>query len=309
VILSESFVQVDNLLKNYNSLKAVNGISFHIDKGEVFGLLGPNGAGKTTTVEMMEGLRNSDGGSILIDGMDPQKNDFNLKQIIGVQLQKSAMEESIKPWEALKLFGSYYKKRLAVDELLNLVGLTEKKNTYFSKLSGGQQQRLSLAIALVNDPQMVFLDEPTTGLDAQARRKIWEIIEQLRSQNKTVLLTTHYIEEAEKLCDRVAIIDHGQIIATGSPIELIESSGISHKIFFKTEKEPSQKLLDSLFEKYGEIMQENGLYNLKSDQAGKPLVDLLKLLEAENNELVDLHLTRPTLEDVFLKLTGRRIRD
>jgi len=193
--LSDFFIKVDNLQKNYNSLKAVDGISFHINRGEVFGFLGPNGAGKTTTVEIMEGLRKCDGGNVRIDGMDPQTNDFNLKQIMGVQLQKSAMEESIKPWEALKLFGSYYKKRLEVDDLLKLVGLTEKRNTYFSKLSGGQQQRLSLAIALVNDPQIVFLDEPTTGLDAQARRKIWEIIEQLRGQNKTVLLTTHYIED------------------------------------------------------------------------------------------------------------------
>ncbi len=304
-----SYVQVKELRKNYNSLKAVDGVSFNIEKGEVFGLLGPNGAGKTTTVEIMEGLRKASGGEVSINGYNPRKNDFRLKQILGVQLQKSAMEEKIKAREALQLFGSYYKKSIPVDELLELVGLSEKKNTYFENLSGGQQQRLSLAIALVNDPDMVFLDEPTTGLDAQARRSIWDIINKLRNEDKTILLTTHYIEEAEYLCDRVSIIDHGKIIAAGTPRELIDNSGISHRIDFKTENPIKDDTLSQLSKKHGKVDFERDRYSMKSDQAGKPLIDLIKLLEKEGNELTDLHLERPTLEDVFIKLTGRRIRD
>jgi ABC-2 type transport system ATP-binding protein len=190
-----------------------------------------------------------------------------------------------------------------------MVGLVDKKNDYYSRLSGGQQKRLALAIALVNDPRMVFLDEPTTGLDAQSRRNIWEIVERLKAENRTVLLTTHYIEEAENLCDRVAIIDHGKIISEGTPADLIEGSGISHKIIFKTETPLSEKITASLSEKHGKLEFDKNTYSLKSDQAGKPLVDLIKLLEEENNSLIDLHLVRPTLEDVFIKLTGRRIRD
>ncbi|HDS01981.1 MAG TPA: ABC transporter ATP-binding protein [candidate division Zixibacteria bacterium] len=302
-------MEVKGLRKNYNSLKAVDDVSFYIEKGEVFGLLGPNGAGKTTTVEIMEGLRCATSGEVRIAGFDPRKNDFRFKQILGVQLQKSAMEERIKAREALQLYGSYYKKSMPADELLELVGLSEKKNTYYQNLSGGQQQRLSLAIALVNDPEMVFLDEPTTGLDAQARRSIWEIINKLRSEKKTILLTTHYIEEAEHLCDRVSIIDHGRIIAEGTPRELIDNSGISHHIEFKTENPVSDQTIKQLSEKHGNINLDGDIYSMKSDQAGKPLIHLIKLLEKEANELIDLHLERPTLEDVFIKLTGRRIRD
>jgi len=307
--LQQKFVEVKGLRKNYNSLKAVDDVSFYIEKGEVFGLLGPNGAGKTTTVEIMEGLRCATSGEVRIAGFDPRKNDFRFKQILGVQLQKSAMEERIKAREALQLYGSYYKKSMPADELLELVGLSEKKNTYYQNLSGGQQQRLSLAIALVNDPEMVFLDEPTTGLDAQARRSIWEIINKLRSEKKTILLTTHYIEEAEHLCDRVSIIDHGRIIAEGTPRELIDNSGISHHIEFKTENPVSDQTIKQLSEKHGNINLDGDIYSMKSDQAGKPLIHLIKLLEKEANELIDLHLERPTLEDVFIKLTGRRIRD
>jgi len=307
--LSDKFVEVNGLVKNYNSLRAVDGISFHIERGEIFGLLGPNGAGQTTTIEIIEGLRKPDGGSVRIGGIDPQKNDFSLKQIMGVQLQKSAMEERIKVREALQLFGSYYKKCTPADELLELVDLTDKKYTYYSKLSGGQQQRLSLAIALVNDPQMIFLDEPTTGLDAQARRSIWDIVKKLRSENKTLILTTHYIEEAEYLCDRVAIIDHGKIISEGSPKELIENSGILHRIDFQVKKPLSSAIREKLESMHGKIELRDSMYSMRSDQAGKPLVSLVKLLEEDGNELTDLHLEGPTLEDVFLKLTGRRIRD
>lgn len=307
--MTEKLVEVTDLLKKYNSLNAVDGITFHIDAGEVFGLLGPNGAGKTTTIEIMEGLRKSDGGRVRINGFDPQKNNSALKQIMGVQLQSSALEEMIKPWEALKLFGSYYRKSASVDYLLELVGLEEKKNTYYKYLSGGQKQRLSLALALVNDPQMVFLDEPTTGLDAQARRTIWGIITGLKKDGRTVLLTTHYIEEAENLCDRVAIVDHGKIIAEGSPREMIDSSGITHRISFSTKQAVDSKVLELLSAKYGKITLQEDMYHLQTDQSGQPVVDIIKALESSNNELIDLRLERPTLEDVFIELTGRRIRE
>ena len=307
--MSENFVEVANLQKRYNSVNAVDGISFYIAKGEVFGLLGPNGAGKTTTIEIMEGLRKSDGGKVRINGFDPQKNNMALKQIMGVQLQSSALEERIKPWEALKLFGSYYKKSASVDYLLDLVGLVEKKNTYYKYLSGGQKQRLSLALALVNDPRMVFLDEPTTGLDAQARRTIWDIITGLKKEGRTVLLTTHYIEEAENLCDRVAIIDYGKIIAEGTPRELIDHSGITHRIAFSGKNPVDQSVVDMLSLKYGKITVADEMYNLQTDQSGQPVVDIIKALESTGNELTDLRLERPTLEDVFIEQTGRRIRE
>ncbi len=307
--MSSKFVVVEDLRKHYNSLKAVDGISFSIDKGEVFGLLGPNGAGKTTTVEIMEGLRKATSGTVRIDGRDPQKADYALKEQIGVQLQKSSLDDNLKAGEALWLFGSCYKKSLPVDDLLKLVGLEEKKNTYYSKMSGGQQQRLSLAIALVNDPGMVFLDEPTTGLDAQARRTIWDIIRKLKSEGKSMLLTTHYIEEAELLCDRVAIIDHGKIIALGKPSELISQSGIKHRILFKVKNPISDNFKIQIKNSFGEFHQEDDSYSFQADDAGRPLVELVKLIEAEDNELLDLHLARPTLEDVFIDITGRRIRD
>ena len=307
--MAEGFVEVRQLGKSYGSLKAVDQLSFRIERGDVFGLLGPNGAGKTTTIEIMEGLRRADGGSVRIAGMDPQRDDFALKQIIGVQLQSSAMEERIKAKEALQLFGSYYKKALPAEQLLELVGLAEKRHTYYSKLSGGQQKRLALAIALVNDPQMVFLDEPTTGLDAQSRRNIWETVRRLKSEGRTVLLTTHYIEEAENLCDRVAIIDHGRIIAEGTPTELVRQSGVHHKIHFSVQRPLSEATIDVLVSKHGTLDCENDRCTLKVDHPSKPLIELIKLLEAEGNELTDLHLVRPSLEDVFIELTGRRIRD
>lgn len=307
--MPDHFVEVNALVKYYPGVKAVDGISFHIEQGEVFGFLGPNGAGKTTTIEMMEGLRSPDRGSVTIAGKNPHKHNNEFKQIIGVQLQASAMEDNIKPCEALTLFGSFYRRSLDADYLLEMVGLKDKANSYYSKLSGGQKQRLSLAIALVNDPRMVFLDEPSTGLDAQARRSIGEIIKRLKTENRTVLLTTHYIEEAENLCDRVAIIDHGKIIALGTPSELVSKSKMSHRIQFKTRDELSDATRHELTQKFGGIEHQNGMLILKSDKAGKPLVELIKMLEAEGNELTELMLVRPTLEDVFIELTGRRIRD
>src|SRR5580693_2907567 len=225
VTMANFIIQVENLVKSYGDVEAVRGVSFNVEEGEVFGLLGPNGAGKTTTVEILEGLRDPDGGRVSVCGLDPQRDTSALKHEIGAALQSTSLPDKIRVMEALRLFASFYKRGRKPEELLKRFGLEEKRNTFYSQLSGGQKQRLALAMALVNDPKVVFLDEPTAGLDPQVRREIYDIIEELRRDKKTVLMTTHYIEEAERLCDRVAIVDHGKIIKAGTPRELKQSSG------------------------------------------------------------------------------------
>src|ERR1043166_8206683 len=206
-------IEVQGLVKSYGGTRAVDGISFSVNEGEIFGMLGPNGAGKTTTVEILEGLRESDGGSAEVLGFDIRRNGDKVKQQIGVALQTATLATNLTPFELLELFGGFYQRSVPPDSLLERLGLNEKRDARVQTLSGGQQQRLSVALALVNDPRIVFLDEPTTGLDPQARRTLWEVIEEMRASGKTVLLTTHYMEEAERLCDRVAIMDHGKILA------------------------------------------------------------------------------------------------
>jgi len=213
-------LQVENLVKRYGDVEAVRGVSFQVEEGEVFGLLGPNGAGKTSTIEVLEGLRLRDGGNVSVCGFDPQKNPDDLKHEIGAALQSTSLPDKIRVSEALGLFASFYRRRRKPDELLKRFGLEEKRNAFYSTLSGGQKQRLALAMALVNDPKVLFLDEPTAGLDPQVRREIYDIIEELKREKKTIVLTTHYIEEAERLCDRVAIIDHGKVIVEGTPRSL-----------------------------------------------------------------------------------------
>src|ERR1700731_731043 len=222
--MAEPVLQVENLVKRYADVEAVRGVSFHVDEGEVFGLLGPNGAGKTTTVEILEGLRTLDSGRVSVCGLDPQRDSDQLKNEIGAALQSTSLPAKLKVFEALKLFASFYSRRRDPEELLRRFGLEDKRDTFYSKLSGGQKQRLALAMALVNDPRVLFFDEPTAGLDPQVRREIYDIIEELRAEKKTIVMTTHYIEEAERLCDRVAIVDHGLIIAMGTPRELQERS-------------------------------------------------------------------------------------
>ena len=233
----EPILQVDNLVKHYGDVQAVRGVSFSVAEGEVFGLLGPNGAGKTTTVEILEGLRNPDGGSVRVCGFDPQVSSRELKHEIGASLQSTSLPDKLRVMEALRLFAGFYKRRRDPEELLKRFGLEEKRNTYYSKLSGGQKQRLALAMALVNDPRVLFFDEPTAGLDPQVRREIYDIIEELRRERKTILMTTHYIEEAERLCDRVAIVDHGKVIACGSPRELKQRSGGNTRIEVKARRQ------------------------------------------------------------------------
>jgi ABC-2 type transport system ATP-binding protein len=301
-------IEVNNLTKRYGDVEALRGVSFAVDEGEVFGLLGPNGAGKTSTVEILEGLRTPDGGSVSVCGLDPQTSGAEFKYAIGAALQATALPDKMRVHEALDLFGSFYPKRRGTQELLGRFGLEEKRNAFYSQLSGGQKQRLALAMALVNDPRVVFLDEPTAGLGPQVRREIYDIIEELKKGKKTVLITTHYIEEAERLCDRVAIVDHGKVIALGTPRELKQRSAAVTRITVRMAKPETNGALSKL-EGVAECRTEADDYLLYSTRVPRTIVALVKHLEEQNNELVSLEISTPTLEDIFLELTGRRLRD
>lgn len=301
-------IEVNNLTKRYGSVEALRGVSFAVNEGEVFGLLGPNGAGKTSTVEILEGLRTPDGGVVSVCGLDPQSSGDEFKQTIGAALQATALPDKMRVEEALNLFGSFYPRRRGAEELLKRFGLEEKRTAFYAKLSGGQKQRLALAMALVNDPRVVFLDEPTAGLDPQVRHEIYAIIEELRKEKKTVLITTHYIEEAEKLCDRVAIVDHGKVIALGTPRELKQRSGAVTRITVRMARPEANGALSKL-EGVAECRAEADDYLLYSTRVPRTIVALVKHLEEQNNELVSLEIATPSLEDIFLELTGRRLRD
>jgi ABC-2 type transport system ATP-binding protein len=270
--------------------------------------LGPNGAGKTTTVEMIEGLRVPDSGSITVFGLDVHRHKNEVKERIGVQLQVTSVYERLRVGEAIELFGSYYHRRRPANEILEETGLTEKVNAGVETLSGGQKQRLALGLALVNDPELLFLDEPTTGLDPQARRNTWETIRHLKSTGKTILLTTHYMEEAEYLCDRVMIIDQGRSIALDTPTALISRLDVERRIEFVSEDDISLEMLSELpgVDRVEKFEQRYILYSTNVDDA---LHAILPLTRSTSRELKDLHVRRATLEDVFLELTGRRLRE
>jgi len=306
--MANSILQVENLVKRYGDVEAVRGVSFSVEQGEVFGLLGPNGAGKTSTVEVLEGLRVPDGGKISVCGLDPQRNPIALKNEIGATLQATSLPDKLRVAEAIRMFAGFYKYSRNVDDLLRRFGLEEKRNAFYGDLSGGQKQRLALAMALVNDPKVLFLDEPTAGLDPQVRREIYEIIAELRREKKTIVLTTHYIEEAERLCDRVAIVDHGKVIAMGSPRELKQKSEHTSRIEARFAKPASNGTLKNL-DGVNDALEVNGTYVLHCQKTAPAIVALVKHLEVENNELVSLEISTPSLEDVFIELTGRRLRD
>jgi ABC-2 type transport system ATP-binding protein len=304
----EPIIAVEGLFKSYGTVEAVRGLSFAVQEGEVFGLLGPNGAGKTTTVEILEGMRTPDRGTARVCGLDPEKSGSGFKQKIGAVLQSTSLPDKIRVKEALDLFANFYTNRADTDSLLKRFQLEEKRNAFYSQLSGGQKQRLALAMALVNNPQVVFLDEPTAGLDPQVRREIYDIIEELRHDKKTVLITTHYIEEAERLCDRVAIVDHGRIIKTGSPRELKHASAGTTRIEVRLAKPITDGVLARL-EGVADCRDFDGTYVMHSTLPPRTIVALVKQLESENNELQSLEMFSPSLEDVFIELTGRRLRD
>ncbi|MDA8189540.1 MAG: ABC transporter ATP-binding protein [Dehalococcoidales bacterium] len=301
-------IEVSGLVKRYGALVAVDGISFTVERGEVFGLLGPNGAGKTTTVEVIEGLRKLDDGTVRVLDTDVVRNSKEIKQRIGIQLQTSSLFESLTAREVLDLFGSFYRKKLPADELISLLNLQEKRNSLVKNLSGGQQQRLSVALALVNDPEVVFLDEPTTGLDPQARRALWEVIEHLKRRDRAILLTTHQMEEAERLCDRVAIIDHGHILAMGKPRDLVKSNFEEVAIEFEADGRIDLGSLKGL-EGVSNIREEEGVVTVYTKEAQGTLAVLLSSAAKGEWQMDNMRVRVATLEDVFLKLTGRRIRE
>ena len=306
--MPEPVIRVENLVKRYGEVEAVRGVSFSVNEGEVFGLLGPNGAGKTSTIEILEGLRDADGGTAVVCGHNPATDADSLKHEIGAALQSTALPDKLRVMEALKLFASFYKRHKQPEDLLKRFGLEEKRNAFYGQLSGGQKQRLALAIALINDPKVVFLDEPTAGLDPQVRREIYDIIEELRRDKKTIVLTTHYIEEAERLCDRVAIVDYGKVISLGTPHELKQSSGDKTRIEVRLAQPESDAALRNL-EGVHDCRAVDGAYVLHCQRPPQAIVALVKHLEAQNNELVSLEIFTPSLEDVFIELTGRRLRD
>ena len=303
----DTVVEVKNLVKRYGNLVAVNDISFSVEKGEIFGFLGPNGAGKTTSVEMIEGLRKPDGGTITVYGYDTQKEKDRIKEIIGVQLQSTTIYDKIRIGEVVDLFGGYYQKTLPSTEILEMVSLNDKKDSFVQTLSGGQKQRVAMALALVNDPEVLFLDEPTTGLDPQARRNVWDIIEGLRGKGKTIILTTHYMEEAERLCDRVGIIDHGRIIALDTTRNLIAKQNLESAVEFTTSNGVSKEFFQKLHGVSKVTRDGDGLI-LHTKESSRVLAELTRLSEENGFSLDNISVRRATLEDVFLALTGRKLR-
>jgi ABC-2 type transport system ATP-binding protein len=306
--VSEPVIQVEDLHKSYGNVEALRGVSFAVQEGEVFGLLGPNGAGKTSTVEILEGMRTPDRGLARVCGLDPEKAGNQFKQKIGAVLQSTSLPDKLRVHEALELFAHFYERRADPEQLIKRFQLEEKRTAFYSQLSGGQKQRLALAMALVNNPDVVFLDEPTAGLDPQVRREIYDIIEGLKREKKTVLLTTHYIEEAERLCDRVAIVDQGKVIAQGTPRELKHNSAGTTRIEVRLARPLADGMLGRL-EGVSDSRDFDGTYVLHSTRPPQTIVALVKQLEAEHNELQSLEMFSPSLEDVFIELTGRRLRD
>jgi ABC-2 type transport system ATP-binding protein len=302
-------VRCAGLRKSYPGVVAVAGIDLEVARGECFGLLGPNGAGKTTTVEILEGLTEPDGGEVEVLGERwGEGRDHALRERLGVQLQETILGEKLTVEETVRLFRSFYRRGLTVEETVALVGLDEKRRARVGKLSGGQKQRLALACALVADPELLFLDEPTTGLDPQGRLKVWEIVEAFLEDGGTVVLTTHYMEEAARLCHRVAIIDHGRIIAQGTPALLVSSLGADQVIDLRVEGELAVERLENLPGVRG-VSSRNGELMLTVQDVGAALPALLATLERERVRIASLTTHQATLDDVFVRLTGRELRD
>src|SRR6516225_5383172 len=307
---SSSIIAVHGLRKSYASLEAVKGIDFEVGAGEVFGLLGPNGAGKTSTVEILEGLRARSGGEATVLGFDPERQKQQLKDRIGVCLQATNLPAKIRVQEAMELFASFYTRSVSSEQLLKRLQLWDKRAANYETLSGGQKQRLALALALVNDPQMLFLDEPTTGLDPQIRLEIHGLIEEMKAEKRTVLLTTHYIEEAERLCDRVAIMDEGKIVAMGTPRELQQKSRSRSRIEIVCAQSLNGNGLPDWPDAVDSALTPDGRgLTVHSTRPARTLFEIMRWLDQQGLQLEDVHLKRPTLEDVFVELTGKRLRD
>ncbi|MCA9956795.1 MAG: ABC transporter ATP-binding protein [Ardenticatenaceae bacterium] len=299
-------IEVQNLHKQYGSTVAVDNISFNVQQGEIFTIVGPNGAGKSTTVESIMGLRQPDGGSIRVLGLNPQKDEHALRQRIGIQLQQAALPERLKVWEALSLYSSFYEKTIPWEKLLADWGLAEKRNANFKNLSGGQKQRLFIALALLNDPELVFLDELTTGLDPQARRATWDAVRAIRDQGKTVVLVTHFMDEAEELADRIAIIDQGNIVALDTPQALIQNLHAETRVRFTNYNGYDPQTLRTVA---GVTAVEQRGKQVIVEGNGALLAHVATALAEHNITPTDLRVEQANLEDVFLALTGRSIRN
>lgn len=301
-------IEVDMLSKQYGDFTAVDGISFHVMPGETFGILGPNGAGKTTTLEMIEGLKTATAGKITLDGKDVATQTHEVKSVIGVQLQASTFFENLTLRELLTTFASLYNRVIDPMDLLREVQLEEKADSQVKELSGGQKQRFSIAVGLVNDPKVLFLDEPTTGLDPQARRHLWDLVTRIKSQGKTIVLTTHYMDEAEVLCDRIAIMDHAKIIALDTTENLLHSIGTGASVEFKSDASIDSSVLERIASVQS-VAHENGTYMLATRNPHQTLDGLFAVSRSNGFDIEQLTMKRATLEDVFLKLTGHQLRE
>jgi ABC-2 type transport system ATP-binding protein len=305
-------LRVTGLRKSYGDVVAVDGLDLTVGAGECFGLLGPNGAGKTTTIEICEGLTVPDEGVVEVLGRRWDKDERELRERLGIQLQETQLAEKLTVDETVNLFRSFYKRGRDVGEVIDVVQLGEKRKSRVGKLSGGQKQRLALACAIVGDPELLFLDEPTTGLDPQSRRQLWDLIVELRASGRSIVLTTHYMDEAEKLCDQVAIVDHGKVIALGSPRELIASLGAEHVVEF-TAPDAAPDVLDvaslRALDGVTGARQHDGRWMLEVSELARAVPALLAELRKRGLALGELATHSATLEDVFVSLTGRQLRD
>jgi ABC-2 type transport system ATP-binding protein len=304
---SSAVIQVSNLRKAYGSTVAVDDVSFEVIEGEIFGLIGPNGAGKTTTMECVEGIRKPDRGVISVLGMDPRRDVYALQQRIGTQLQQAQLQKRVKVWEAVDLWASLYPRTVDTAALVERLGLSDKRNAWFMTLSGGQKQRLFIALALIHDPEVIFLDELTTGLDPQARRAIWGLVTGLRDRGKTVFLTTHLMEEAERLCDRVAIIEHGRVIEIGTPAALVKKHCPQRAVVFSCDRDGIAAMLRRV--PSVETVSSEGSTHQVSGTGEDFVTEIIRFVSEQSLRVSDFRTVLPTLEDVFLKLTGHGIRD
>ncbi|WP_102262584.1 ABC transporter ATP-binding protein [Mesobacillus jeotgali] len=305
---NESIVDVKELKKRYGSFTAVKGVSFQVKKGEIFGLLGPNGAGKTTTIEMLVGLRRPDEGTATLSGFDVMKEVNKVKEVIGVQLQSTSLFELLKVEEILHLYGSFYPSHVDINGLIGDMLLTEKRNDRIKGLSGGQKQRLAIALALIHDPDIVFLDEPTTGLDPQARRTLWDIVLRLKERGKTIILSTHYMDEAHVLCDRIGIMDQGELIALDTPTNLVKKLQSTSSVEFHLSNPPEQDWFLKM-DGVEDVSIKDNFVQLYTDDVQVTLTSLIHASAEHQFKIEDLQTRIATLEDVFIHMTGRSIRE
>ncbi len=309
---ADSTVVARGIVKRFGDLTAVDGIDLEVEQGTCVAVLGPNGAGKTTTIEMLEGIKQPDAGEIVILGRTWQHDARAIRERIGVQLQETEFQDKLKVYEILRLFDSFYAADADLSEIINTIGLEDKREAFVKTLSGGQKQRLSIGCALLHGPEILFLDEPTTGLDPQARRRVWEVVERFKANGGTVLMTTHYMEEAERLADLVVIVDKGRVITRGSPAEIIASLGAESLVRFSLIDEDVRVLAEDellAMEGVSAVRYEGADIVLSVERTQAVIASLFRVVESRRLRLEDLRTHRPTLEDVFVALTGRHLRD